>query len=195
MSVLADRNVLVGVCGGIAAVKAALLVSHLRKTGAQVQVVMTRHAREFVTPLTFASLSGRQVYSEMFPREGGDIGPERWEIEHIALADFADLAVIVPATANIIGKLASGVADDLLSTTLLSLECPVVFAPAMNSAMYKNPVFQDKVSYLKGKGYYFMEPARGDLACGKVGIGRLPEPPAIARFLEGVLGEAGESGG
>lgn len=190
MNSLEGRRIMLGVSGGIAAFKAAELVSLLRKAGAEVQVIMTRHACEFITPLTLATLSGRPVYSELFPKNGE---ASRWEIDHIAVADFAEIAVIAPATANIIAKTAAGICDDVLSTAIMALRCPVVFAPAMNSDMYLNPVLGDKIAYLESKGYVFMRPAEGSLACGKVGIGRLPEPEAIAEFLRLRIAPPGEA--
>ena len=180
MNDLRQRRIIVGVSGGIAVFKAAQLVSLLRRRGAEVQVVMTQHACEFVTPLTFATLSGRPVYTELFPKNGDQAS---WEIDHISLADFAEIALIAPATANIIAKTAAGICDDLLSTTIMALRCPVIFAPAMNTDMYLNPILTDKIAYLESKGYIFMPPGEGELACGKVGVGRLPEPDAIVEFL------------
>jgi len=189
MKGLAERRILLGVSGGIAAFKAAHLVSLLRKEGAEVQVVMTRHACEFITPLTLSTLSGRPVYSELFPKDGDRT---HWEIDHIAVADFAELAIIAPATANIIAKTAAGICDDLLSTTIMALRCPVIFAPAMNTDMYLNPVLTDKIAYLESKGYIFMRPGEGDLACGKVGLGRLPEPEAIVDFARNRIPPTGK---
>jgi len=177
---LTNRRILLGVSGGIAAFKAAQLVSLLRKAGAEVQVVMTRNATEFITPLTLATLSGRPVYTELFPKDGETA---RWEIDHIALADFAEVALIAPATANTIARIAAGICDDLLTTTVMALRCPVIFAPAMNSDMYANPILADKIAYLESKGYHFVRPAEGSLACGKVGIGRLPEPEDLVGVL------------
>jgi phosphopantothenoylcysteine decarboxylase/phosphopantothenate--cysteine ligase len=180
MSSLKGRRILVGISGGIAAYKSANLVSLLRKEGAEVQVVMTKNACEFITPLTLATLSGRPVYTELFPKDGETA---RWEIDHIALADFAEIALIAPATANVIAKIAAGICDDLLTTTVSALRCPVIFAPAMNSDMYTNPILTDKIEYLESKGYHFIRPGEGDLACGKVGVGRLPEPDSLVRVL------------
>ena len=189
MSELRDRRVLLGVSGGIAAFKAAALTSLLRKEGALVRVIMTRNAREFVTPLTFATLSGHPVYTDTFGARGlpaqGDSG---WEIDHLSLADFAEVFLIAPATANVIGKAAGAIADDLLSTALIAARCPVVFAPAMNTDMFENPILQDKIAYLKAKGYRFIEPGEGILACGREGKGRMAEPEEIATFLRSLLG-------
>jgi phosphopantothenoylcysteine decarboxylase/phosphopantothenate--cysteine ligase len=184
MSHLKNRRILIGVSGGIAAYKSAQLVSLLRRADAEVQVVMTRSACEFITPLTLATLSGRPVYIELFPKNGSQAS---WEIDHITLADFAEIALIAPATANIIAKTAAGICDDLLSTTILALRCPVIFAPAMNSDMYENPILKDKIAYLESKGYIFVPPAEGELACGKIGIGRLPEPEDLLDFLRARL--------
>lgn len=180
MNDLKQRRILLGVTGGIAAFKAAEVVSLLRRAGAEVQVVMTAHACEFITPLTLATLSGRQVYSELFPKDGERA---KWDIDHISMADFAELALIAPATANVIAKTAAGICDDLLSTTIMALRCPVVFAPAMNSDMYRNPILADKIAYLESKGYFFIQPGEGELACGKQGVGRLAEPESILEFV------------
>jgi len=172
-SLLSGKEVLVGVCGGIAAYKAAELVRLFVKAGAEVHVVMTASATEFVTPLTFQTLSGNPVHSELF-----NLIQEQ-EIGHISLADRADLAVVAPATANIVGKVAGGLADDLLSTTLMATRAPVLFAPAMNVNMYENPLYQRNQQALTELGYHFVEPVVGELACGWEGKGKLPEPDAI----------------
>lgn len=187
MTDLKGRRILIGISGGIAAFKTASVVSLLRKEGAEVQVVMTKHACEFITPLTLAALSGRPVFTDLFPKDGETA---RWEIDHIALADFAEIAMIAPATGNIIAKIAAGICDDLLTTTVSALRCPVIFAPAMNPDMYTNPILTDKIEYLESKGYHFIRPAEGALACGKVGVGRLPEPDALVEVLRGKLGES-----
>ena len=171
--ILKGKSVIVGVCGGIAAYKVVDVVSRLRKLGAEVDVIMTAHAEKFVTPLTFRSLSHRPVVTDMFAE------PDPWDIKHISLAQKADLFIVAPATANIIGKLASGIADDMLSTTLLATKAPVLVAPAMNYNMYANPVVQKNIEKLKSLGYIFMEPETGRMAEGTSGKGRLPEPPAI----------------
>lgn len=171
--ILKGKSVIVGVCGGIAAYKVVDVVSRLRKLGAEVDVIMTAHAEKFVTPLTFRSLSHRPVITDMFAE------PDPWDIKHISLAQKADLFIVAPATANIIGKLASGIADDMLSTTLLATKAPVLVAPAMNYNMYANPVVQKNIEKLKSLGYIFMEPETGRMAEGTSGKGRLPEPPAI----------------
>jgi len=168
-----DKSVVVGVTGGIAAYKAAELVSRLRKTGVSVHVIMTANACEFITPLTFQSLSGNQVHREMFGE------PKLSRIDHIELAQKAQLLVVAPATANIIAKAANGLADDLLSTVLLARKGPVLFAPAMNEQMYLNPLTQANLAKLKGLGYRVMEPGVGFQACGSVGPGRMPEPAEV----------------
>ncbi len=175
---LKGKNILLGVTGGIAAYKAADLCSRLVKQHAGVDVIMTEHATEFITPLTFESLCHRRTVTDTFDRN------HPWEVEHIALADKADCVVIAPATANIIGKLANGLADDMLTTTVLACRCPKLLVPAMNTNMYENPVVQDNLSKLRHYGWRIMEPASGHLACGTSGKGKLPEPENI---LEQVL--------
>ncbi|WP_139904511.1 bifunctional phosphopantothenoylcysteine decarboxylase/phosphopantothenate--cysteine ligase CoaBC [Clostridium thermarum] len=170
------KNVVLGVCGGIAAYKALEVVSALRKKDINVDVIMTEHATEFVTPLSFQSLSSNKVIVDMFEE------PKVWEIQHISLAKKADLILVVPATANIIGKVANGIADDMLSTTIMASKAPVVFAPAMNTNMYENPIVQQNIEKLKAFGYTFIEPASGRLACGDEGKGKLPDPKLITEF-------------
>ncbi|OGP48325.1 MAG: phosphopantothenoylcysteine decarboxylase [Deltaproteobacteria bacterium GWD2_55_8] len=175
------RTVVLGVSGGIACYKAVELVRLLVREGFAVQVMMTRGAMEFVTPLTFQALSGRPVATEIFSLT------QESEIGHINLADQADLLVIAPATANIIGKIASGVADDLLTTVLMATRAPVLIAPSMNVHMYENPILQENIRKLKRLGYHFMEPVEGYLACGYEGKGRLPEPQDIVEQIQGLL--------
>lgn len=167
---LSNFNVLLGVSGGIACYKACEVVSRLKKLNAGVDVVMTKHATEFVAPLTFETLSNRPVVSDMFSRE------REWEVEHIALAKKADLCIIAPATANIISKLAEGIADDMLTTTYLALKCPVIIAPAMNTNMYENPVIKANLEKLRKSGVIVVDSAEGRLACGDVGKGKMAEP-------------------
>ncbi|HCW03259.1 MAG TPA: bifunctional phosphopantothenoylcysteine decarboxylase/phosphopantothenate--cysteine ligase CoaBC [Clostridium sp.] len=174
---LYKKNVVVGVCGGIAAYKALDIVSALRKKGINVDVIMTEHATKFVTPLTFQSISANAVIVDMFQE------PKVWEIQHISLAKKADLILVVPATANIIGKVANGIADDMLSTTIMASKAPVVFAPAMNTNMYENPIVQQNIEKLKSFGYRFIQPASGRLACGDLGKGKLPEPKHITDIV------------
>ena len=178
---LHGREILVGVTGGIAAYKAAHFVSRLVEEGAGVSVVMTEHAQRFVGPLTFQALSRRPVYTDLFA-EGA------YEADHIALADRAEAAVVAPATANAIGKLACGIADDLLSTVLLALRVPVLLAPAMNEAMWNHPAVQANVETLRRRGVRFVGPETGRLACGTEGLGRLAEPETILAEIVAILG-------
>lgn len=175
---LENKNVVLAVTGGIAAFKAAEIASQLRKRGANVKCIMTQHATEFITPLTMREISGNPVAVSMF----GDI-PE-FNVEHIALAQWADVFVIAPATANVIGKIAGGIADDMLSTTVMATKAPVLIAPAMNTNMYLNPIVQDNIHKLEQYGYEFIAPASGHLACGTTGVGRLPEPADIVDHIE-----------
>ena len=174
MAGIAGKNIVLGVTGGIAAYKAVELVSRLKKAGAEVHVVMTRAAQEFVTELTFREISGHAVATDMW----GEV--QEFHVEHIALAQLADLVVVAPATANFIAKAAAGIADDLLTTTLLATKAPIFVAPAMNTKMYENPLTQRNLEILRRFGVHVMEPAEGQLACGVSGKGRLPEPSALA---------------
>lgn len=168
------KCVVVGVSGGVAVYKALDVISRLRKKDVEVHVIMTKSATEFVTPLSFQSLSQNMVIIDMFAE------PKAWEIQHISLAKKADLMLIVPATANIIGKVANGIADDMLSTTIMATKAPVVFCPAMNTNMYENPIVQRNINLLKEFGYEFIEPASGRLACGDEGKGKLQDAEIIA---------------
>lgn len=174
---LKDRCIVLGVTGGIAAYKAADLVSRLKKMGAEVKVIMTRSAMEFVTPLTFQSLSQNPVAHHMFDE------PKSWEIQHISLAQAADVFVVAPCTANVIGKIAGGIADDLLTTTVMATRAPVLIAPAMNTNMYENIIVQQNIQKLSNLGYTFIEPESGRLACGDTGKGKLAAPERIADFI------------
>lgn len=174
---LAGKNIVIGVTGGIAAYKAVEVVSRLRKAGANTHVIMTREATEFVTELTFREISGNPVTIDMWAKV------TNFKVEHIALANLADIMLIVPATANIIAKAAAGIADDMLSTTILATKAPLFFAPAMNTNMYENPVTQENIAKLKARGIHIIEPASGALACGTSGRGRLPEPITIVEEL------------
>ena len=176
------KRILLGVSGGIAAYKAVELLRLLIKAGAEVDVVMTSNAREFVGPLTFQTLSGNPVHSELF-----NLIQEQ-EIGHIALADRVALCIVAPATANVIGKVANGLADDLLTTTLMATRAPVLFVPAMNVNMWENPLYRENQARLEQHGYHFMTPAVGDLACGWQGQGKLPEPAAIFDYAEDLVG-------
>ena len=180
--------IILGVTGGIACYKAVELVRLLVKADFKVRVIMTRGAMEFVTPLTFQTLSGHPVATETF-----DLTQES-EIGHINLADNADLFVIAPATANVIGKIASGIADDLLTTVLMATQAPVLISPAMNIHMYENPILQENLRKLRRIGYHIMEPADGYLACGYEGKGRLPDPEKILEEIERLLKKKDLSG-
>ena len=174
---LKGKKIVLGVTGGIAVYKAVDLVSRLRKQGCEVRVVMTEHAQQFVTPLTFKEISGNQVAVSMWSSN------QEFNVEHIALANWADAFVVAPATANIIAKMAYGLADDLLSTTLLAAQAPIVVCPAMNTGMYENAATQENIAKLKSRGVTVMPPGVGKLACGTSGAGRLPEPQEIVEFL------------
>lgn len=175
---LEGKKIVLGVSGGIAAYKAAALTSKLAQAGAEVRVIMTESAHHFVGPNTFQALSRRPVYTDTFK----EVDPT--QIQHIDLADWADLFLLAPATANIIGKLAGGIADDMLSTTLLATEAPVYIAPAMNVHMYSHPAVIKNLKQLDEWGFRFIEPGEGYLACGYVGKGRLEEPESIVQVLE-----------
>jgi phosphopantothenoylcysteine decarboxylase / phosphopantothenate---cysteine ligase len=176
-----NKNIVLGVCGGIAAYKACELTSRLKKLNANIDVIMTKSAAEFVTQLTFQSLSLNEVIIDMFEK------PKYWEIEHISLAKKADLIVIAPATANIIGKLASGIADDMLTTTVMASKAIKLIAPAMNTNMYENMIVQKNIEILKQLGYHFIEPAVGRLACGDIGKGKMAEPELIEDKIKELL--------
>ncbi|WP_026882348.1 bifunctional phosphopantothenoylcysteine decarboxylase/phosphopantothenate--cysteine ligase CoaBC [Clostridium akagii] len=178
---MSSKTVIVCVCGGIAAYKALDVVSRLKKKNYNVHVIMSKSSTEFVTPLSFQSLSQNQVICDMFEE------PKAFEIQHISLAKKADLMLIVPATANVIGKIANGIADDMLSTTIMATKAPVLFAPAMNTNMYMNPIVQDNIKKLKQYGYKFIEPSSGRLACGDEGIGKLPDTEYISQVVISLL--------
>ena len=174
---LKGKTVLLGVTGGIAAYKAAALVSALVKQHAAVEVVMTRNATEFVTPLTFEQLTGRRTMVNTFDRNFSH------QVEHISLATRTDLVIIAPATANVAAKLAHGIADDMLTTSVLACRCPKLIAPAMNTNMYENPVTQDNLEILRKYGWEVIEPASGRLACGTTGKGKMPEPEDLLQHI------------
>ena len=178
---LKGKKIVLGVTGGIAVYKAVDLVSKLRKEGADVRVVMTESAAKFVTPLTFKEISGNTVAVSMWAEA------QEFHVEHIALADWADLMIIAPATANILAKAANGIADDLLSTVILASKTPIVLCPAMNCQMYINPITQDNLKKLADYGFIIMQPATGYLACGTSGVGRLPEPAEIIAFTKNFI--------
>ena len=170
---LKGKTIVLGVSGGIACYKAATLASLLMKQHADVQVIMTENATKFVSPITFEQLTGQKALTDTFDRNF------RHSVEHIAVADRADLVLIAPATANVIAKLANGLADDMLTTTVLACDCPKAIAPAMNTKMYENPVTQDNLQKLRHYGWEVAEPGEGHLACGAQGKGRLPEPEQL----------------
>jgi len=170
---LAGFEILLGVSGGIAAYKAAALCSRLVREGAGVTVALTEHACRFVAPLTFSALSGRKVYTDLFADR------EVYDTRHLSLTERADLIVVAPATANILAKLAAGIADDLLSTLLLSAASEVLAAPAMNQRMWQHPATLRNVELLRQRGIHFVGPETGALACGAEGLGRMAEPDAI----------------
>lgn len=174
---LKGKTVLLGVSGGIAAYKAAALASALIKQHAAVEVVMTKNATEFITPLTFEQLTGRRVMVDTFDRNFSH------QVEHIALAERTDLVIVAPATANVCAKFAHGLADDMLTTTVLACRCPKLIAPAMNTNMFENPVTQDNLKLLEHYGWEIIPPASGRLACGAVGKGKLPEPEVLLDYV------------
>ena len=172
------KHIIVAVSAGIAAYKAIEVVSRLRKKGAEVKVVMTQNATHIASPLTFGEISGHPVALDMFEQV------HQWDVEHIALATWADAYVVVPATANVIGKIYAGIADDMLTTTIMATTAPKYLCPAMNTEMYNNSITQRNLEGLRSLGYHIMDPAEGWLACGITGVGRLPEPEAIVDWLE-----------
>ena len=174
---LKGKTVILGVTGGIAAYKSAYLTSLLVKAGADVQVIMTEHAREFIAPLTFEALTNQRCHTDTFDRN------HEYSTEHVSLASRADAVIIAPATANVIAKLACGIADDMLTTTVLACDCPKIVVPAMNTRMYENPVTQDNLEKLRKYGVTVVEPAAGRLACGDVGKGKMPEPDVLFQYV------------
>lgn len=170
---LKGKTIVVGVTGGIAAYKAVEVVSRLVKLGASVRVMMTKNATNFVTPMTFRTISGNPVVVEMFEE------PRVWNVEHVSMAEAADIMVLVPCTANVIGKIASGIADDFVTTTVMACTAPKLLCPAMNHNMYENPVVQGNIEKLRSLGYHILEPEYGRLASGAMGKGRLPDPEII----------------
>lgn len=177
MAMLKGKTVVLGVTGGIAAYKSAALTSLLVKAGAQVQVIMTEHARQFIAPLTFESLTGRRCLTDTFDRN------HEYSTEHVELAKEADVVMIAPATANIIAKIAHGMADDMLTTTILACDCPKIVAPAMNTRMYENPVTQDNICKLEEYGMTIAHPTSGHLACGDIGKGKMLEPEELFQYI------------
>lgn len=175
--ILHDKTVLLGVTGGIAAYKSAALTSMLVKAGAEVRVIMTKNAENFINPITFETLTGHKCVTDTFDRNF------EFKVEHVSLAQKADVIIVAPATANVIAKLAHGIADDMLTTTILASKAPKIIAPAMNTGMYENPVTQDNLSLLKKYGMEIVTPASGWLACGDVGAGKMPEPDVLYEYI------------
>lgn len=184
---LNGKKIVLGVTGGIAAYKCVDLASRLRKKGAEVHVILTRGAQNFVTETAMREISGNPVVTSMW----GEI--HNYDVEHIALATLADVVLIAPATANVLAKAAVGIADDMLTTTVLATRAPIFFAPAMNSNMYENPVTQQNITTLQQRGWQLIEPANGHLACGTSGIGRMPEPAELVEVLENYFAGADDS--
>lgn len=178
-----QKNVLLGVTGSIAAYKACEIISALTKKDMAVRCAMTPDAGHFITPLTLETLSNKKVVTEMFKL------PEERDPVHISLADEADLILVAPATADIIGKVAGGICDDILSCTICASSSPVLFAPAMNDRMYNNPIVQDNINYLRDKGYHFVSPVEGNLACGRTGMGHLAPLEDIVKKAEELLSD------
>lgn len=174
---LNGKTILLGVSGGIAAYKSASLASLLVKSGAEVHVLMTEHARNFINPVTFETLTGHKCITDTFDRNF------EFNVEHVALAKKADAAIIAPATANVIARLAHGLADDMLTTTVLACQCPKIIAPAMNTRMYVNPITQDNLKLLEKYGMEVVSPASGRLACGDTGSGKMPEPDTLFQYV------------
>ena len=181
---LRDRTIVLAVTGGIAAYKSASLVRELKSSDAEVLVIMTNDAKEFVSPLTFETLTQNPVSLEMFGKKN------KWNMEHIALADRADLLIVAPATANIIGKAAGGIADDLVSTTVLTMmsTIPILMAPAMNTRMWEKPAVRRNVKQLEADGVVMVGPEEGYLSCGQYGGGRVASPEKIFKVIKGKLG-------
>lgn len=175
---LKDKNILLGVTGGIAAYKIANLASMLKKQGANVKVIMTENACQFITPMTFETLTAQKVYTDTFDRNF------EFKVDHIELGKWADVFLIAPATANVIGKLANGIADDMLTTTALAMRCPILVSPAMNTAMFENKVVKHNIMKLRTYGMDIIMPASGHLACGDIGVGKMPEPEMLLEYIK-----------
>ncbi len=186
---LADKTVVLGITGSIAAYKAADIASKLTQAGARVEVIMTESAARFIAPLTLRNITGRSVVTGMW-----ELASE-FSVEHVALAEAADVVVIAPATANVIARLAAGIADDMLCCTVLATQAPVIVAPAMNVNMFQNSITQENLAKLKARGFTIIDPAYGRLASGKIGLGRLPETETIIGIIQKVLGKSGDLAG
>ncbi len=183
-----NKTIILGITGGIAAYKAADLASKLTQAEATVKVIMTESATRFITPLTFRNLTGQPVVTDMFELDS------EYNVEHVALAETADIVVIAPATANIIAKMAGGIADDSLTCVVLATEAPVIIAPSMNDNMYKNSITQENLAKLKNRGFTIIEPEYGRLASGKIGQGRLPDTGIIMNAVKLILEKSDEPG-
>ena len=175
---LKDKNILLGVTGGIAAYKIANLASMLKKQGANVKVIMTENACQFITPMTFETLTAQKVYTDTFDRNF------EFKVDHIELGKWADVFLIAPATTNVIGKLANGIADDMLTTTALAMRCPILVSPTMNTAMFENKVVKHNIMKLRTYGMDIIMPASGHLACGDIGAGKMPEPEMLLEYIK-----------
>lgn len=176
-----NKNIVIGITGGIACYKVCDIITHLIREGANVEVIMTNNATQFITPLTIETLSKHKVITDMFEKK------EHIEVEHISIARKADLILVVPATANIIGKVANGIADDMLSTTIMATTSKVAFAPAMNNEMYNNKIVQANIKKLKKYGYEFIDPVVGNLACGYKAVGKLASKKTIINYINNLL--------
>ena len=174
---LKNKTVLLGVTGSIAAYKIANLASALKKLHADVHVLMTRNATNFINPITFESLTGNKCLVDTFDRNF------QFQVEHVSIAKKADVVMIAPASANVIGKIAHGIADDMLTTTVMACKCPIYISPAMNTNMYENPILQDNMKILEKYGYHIITPASGYLACGDTGAGKMPEPETLLQYI------------
>ena len=175
---LENKNILLGVTGGIAAYKIATLASMLKKQKANVKVIMTENATQFITPMTFETLTANKVYTDTFDRNF------EFKVDHIELGKWADVFLIAPASADVIGKLANGIADDMLTTTALAMRCPIVVSPAMNTAMYENKIVKHNMMKLRTYGMEVILPASGHLACGDTGAGKMPEPEVLLEYIK-----------
>ncbi len=178
---MAKKHIVLGVTASIAIYKSCEIIRRLKKDGFLVNVVMTKEAEELIKPIVFQGLSGNRVYRGLFDQ------PDEWDIEHISLADKASLVLVAPATANIIGKIASGICDDLLTCVIAATKAPVLICPAMNENMYKNKIVQENIKKLKSCSYKFVEPVKGELACGKTGVGCLAEVETIVKEVKKIL--------
>lgn len=184
---LRGKKIILGATGGIAVFKTVDLASKLRQCGADVHVIMTKHAKEFITELTFREISGNPVVSDMFAPV------TQWNVAHISLATMADAFLIAPATANFLGKVAHGIADDMLTTTILATKAPIFLAPSMNVNMYLNPIVQENMKFLAAHGFHVIEAASGHLGCGTEGVGRLPEPLELVKILNDFFAQTSEN--